>query len=223
MNVMDPHPDAIEIAGVVGDVRDLGLDEPVPPTLYTISSSPRMVLLVKTAGDPMRLAAPIRDAIHRADPEVAVLKAAPVAQYVGDSLARRRFALTLLAAFGGLAALLTAAGVYGLLAYSVSGRVREFGIRAALGASPANLLGMILRESAAVTVWGLAAGVAFSLAGARLMKSLLYNLSPMDPVSLTAAGALLALVTLLSVWLPARRAARVDPGAALRVEFGLIS
>ena len=218
MNVMDPHRDAIEIAGVVGDVRDLGLDEPVPPTLYTISSSPRMVLLVKTAGDPMRLAALIRDAIHRADPEVAVLKAAPVAQYVADSLARRRFALTLLAAFAGLAALLTAAGVYGLLAYSVSGRVREFGIRAAMGASPANLLGMILRESAAVTVWGLAAGVAFSLACARLMKSLLYNLSPMDPVSLTAAGALLALVTLLSVWRPARRAAGVDPGAALRVE-----
>ena len=105
-----------------------------------------MTLLVKTAGDPMRLAAPVRDAIHRADPEVAVLKAAPVEQYVADSLARRRFALTLLAAFAGLAALLTAAGVYGLLAYSVSGRVREFGIRAAMGAAPANLLRMILRE-----------------------------------------------------------------------------
>jgi putative ABC transport system permease protein len=177
-----------------------------------------MILLVKTAGDPMRLAAPIRDAIHRADPEVAVLRVAPVEQYVADSLARRRFALTLLAAFGGLAALLTAAGIYGLLAYSVSGRAREFGIRAALGATPANLLRMILGEGAAVTIPGLAVGVAASLACARLMKSLLYRLSPMDPLSLAAAGLLLSIITVLSVWLPARRAARVDPGAALRVE-----
>jgi ABC-type antimicrobial peptide transport system permease subunit len=218
MGVMDPHQELIEIAGVVGDVRDMGLDEAVPPTLYLISSSPGITLLVKTAGDPMRLAAPIRDAIHRADPEIAVLKVAPVAQYVADSLARRRFALTLLAAFGGLAALLTAAGIYGLLAYSVSGRVREFGIRAALGATPANLLRMVLKEGAAVTIPGLAMGAAVSLACSRLMKSLLYRLSPMDPLSLAAAVILLSMITVLSVWLPARRAARVDPGAALRVE-----
>ena len=218
MGVMDPHQDSVEIAGVVGDVRDMGLDEEVPPTLYMVSSSPRMTLLVKTAGDPMRLAAPIRDAIHRADPEVAVLKVAPVAQYVADSLARRRFALTLLAAFGGLAALLTAAGIYGLLAYSVSGRAREFGIRAALGASPANLLRMILTEGAAVAIPGLAVGIAVSLACARLMKSLLYRLSPMDPLSMAVAGVLLSVITVLSVWLPARRAGQVDPGVALRVE-----
>ncbi len=217
MSVMEPHPASIEIAGVVGDVRDMGLDEPAPPIIYMVSSSPRMTLLVKTAGDPLRLAAPIRDAIHRADPEVAVLKVAPVAQYVADSLARRRFALTLLAAFGGLAALLTAAGVYGLLAYSVSARAREFGIRAALGATPANLLRMVLSESAAVTVPGLAVGLAASLACAGLMKSLLYRLSPMDPLSLAAAAALLSIVTVLSVWLPAQRAARADPAAALRV------
>ena len=218
MGVMDPHQNPIEIAGVAGDVRDMGLDEAVVPTLYLISNSPGMTLLVKTAGDPMRLAAPIREAIHRADPEIAVLKAAPVAQYVADSLARRRFALILLAAFGGLAALLTAAGIYGLLAYSVSGRAREFGIRAALGATPANLLRMILKEGAAVTIPGVAVGVAVSLACARLMSGLLYHLSPMDLLSLAAAGVLLSVITVLSVWLPARRAARVDPGAALRVE-----
>ncbi|MGA2742983.1 MAG: ABC transporter permease [Bryobacteraceae bacterium] len=218
MGVMDPHRDSIQIAGVVGDVRDLGLDQPAPPTLYMISSSPRMTLLVKTAGDPMRLAAPIREAIHRTDPEIAVLNAAPVERLVADSLAARRFALRLLAAFGGLAALLTAAGIYGLLAYSVSGRAREFGIRAALGATPANLLRMILQEGAAVAIPGLAVGMAVSLACARLMRSLLYRLSPMDPWSLAAAGVLLCAVTALSVWLPARRAARVDPGAALRVE-----
>jgi putative ABC transport system permease protein len=199
-------------------VRDVGLDEPTPPTLYMVSSSSRMTLLVKTAGDPMQLAAPIRDAIHRADPEIAVVKAAPVAQYVADSLARRRFALTLLATFGGLAALLTAAGIYGLLAYSVSGRAREFGIRSALGATPANLRRLILKEGATVTIPGLAVGIASSLSCARLMGSLLYRLSPMDPLSLAAAGALLFVITVLSVWLPARRAARVDPGTALRIE-----
>jgi predicted permease len=218
MGVMDPHQDLIEIAGVVGDVRDMGLDDAVAPTLYVISSSPSMALLVKTAGDPMRLAAPIRKAIRGADAEVAVLKTAPVAQLVADSLAQRRFALVLLAAFGGLAAALTAAGIYGLLAYSVSGRVREFGIRAAVGATPTNLLRMILKEGAAVTIPGLAVGGAASLACARLMKSLLYRLSPVDPVSLAGAGLVLALITVLSVWLPARRAARVDPGAALRAE-----
>jgi predicted permease len=216
MGVMDPHQDPIEIAGVVADVRDLGLDEPVQPTLYMISSSPRMILLVKAAGDPMRLAAPIRNAIHRADPEVALLRVAPLTQYVAESLARRRFALTLLAAFAGLAALLTAAGIYGLLAYSVSGRAREFGIRAALGATPANLLRMILQEGAAVAIPGLAGGLAASLACARLTKSLLYRLSPMDPVSLGSAALLLSLITVLSVWLPAIRAARSDPASALR-------
>jgi predicted permease len=218
MGVMDPHQDFIEIAGVAGDVRDMGLDEAVPPTLYLISSSPGMTLLVKTAGDPMRLAAPIRDAIHRADPEIAVLKVAPVDQYVAESLARRRFALTLLAAFGALAALLTAAGIYGMLAYSVSGRAREFGIRSALGATPAKLLRQIFNEGAAVTIPGLAVGVAASLACARLMKSMLYRLSPMDPLSLAAAAVLLSVITVLSVWLPARRAARIDPGSALRIE-----
>ncbi len=218
MGVMDQHQDSVEIAGVVGDVRDVGLDEIVPPTLYMISSSPRMTLLVKTAGDPMNLAGPVREAIHRADPEIAVLKIAPLERYVADSLARRRFALTLLAVFGGLAALLTAAGIYGLLAYSVSGRVREFGIRAAVGATPGNLVRMVLREGAAVTLPGLAAGAMISLACGRLMKSLVYKVSPLDPLSLGAAALLLCVISLLSVWLPARRAARVDAGAALRAE-----
>jgi putative ABC transport system permease protein len=218
MGVMDPHPELIDIAGVVADVRDMGLDEAVPPVLYVIGNSPYMTLLIRTAGEPVQLAAAVRQAVHRADPEVAVMRTAPVEKYVGDSLARRRFALTLLAAFAGLAALLTAAGIYGLLAYSVSGRAREFGIRAALGATPASLLRLVLRQGAAVTVPGLAVGLAISLAGARLVKGMLYRLSPMDPVSLAAVAAVLAVITVLSVWLPARRAAAVDPGAALRVE-----
>jgi len=218
MGVMDPQQQAVEIAGVVGDARDMGLDEPETPTLYLISSSPAMTLLVKAAGDPMQLAAPIRTAIRRADPEIAVAKVQPLDRYLADSVARRRFALTLLAAFGGLAALLTGAGIYGLLACAVSARVREFGIRAALGASPANLQRMIVREGGMVALPGLVAGGVLSLVLLRWMKSLLYQLSAMDPASLAAVVALLCGITLVSVWLPAHRAARVDPGAALRSE-----
>jgi putative ABC transport system permease protein len=219
MGVVDRHQDLIEIAGVVGDVRDMSLDEAAAPTLYLISSSPRMTLLIESAGDPMGLVAPIREAIHRADSEIAVTAAAPLDRYVADSLAHRRFALTLLAAFGTLAAFLTAAGIYGLLAYTLSGRVREFGIRAALGASPVSLVKMMMREGAAIAIPGLAAGVALSLAFARLVKSLLYRLSPTDPLSLAAVGLFVSAIVLLSVWLPARRAARVDPSAALRVQY----
>jgi putative ABC transport system permease protein len=219
MNVLDPHQDLIEIAGVVGDVRDLGLDEATAPTLYLISSSPRMTLLVRSTGDPMLLVAPVREAIHRADPEIAVTRADPLDRYVADSLARRRFALTLLAAFGGLAAFLTAAGIYGLLSYTLSGRVRELGIRAALGASPVSLVHMILREGAVIAMPGLAAGVALSLASARLMKTLLYRLSPTDPLSLAAVGLFVSAIVLLSVWLPARRAARVEPSVALQLQY----
>jgi putative ABC transport system permease protein len=216
MGVLDPQQTLISIAGVVGDVRDMGLDQAPTPTLYLIGGSPYMTLLVKTGDDPSGLVAPIRAAIHRADPEAAVVKTAPLGQYVTDSLARRRFALTLLAVFAGLAALLTAAGIYGLLAYSVSGRLREFGIRAALGANPAALRRQILKEGAAVMIPGLAIGLLVSLAAVRLIQSMLYHVSRFDPLSLAAVGALLVVITAVSVWLPARSAAAADPGSALR-------
>jgi len=219
LGVLDPQPEAFEIAGVVGDVREMGLDEPAAPTLYQITSSPSMTLLIKSAGRPMSLAAPVREAIHAADSGIAVGRTEPLDGYLADSLARTRFALTLLAAFGGLAAFLTAAGIYGLLAYSLSSRVRELGVRAALGASPGSLIYMILREGAAVAIPGLVAGVALSLAFARLMKTMLYRLSPTDPLSLAAVGLLVSAIVLLSAWLPARRAARVDPSLALQSQY----
>jgi putative ABC transport system permease protein len=223
MGVVDPNPAPVEIAGVVGDARDMGLDETAVPTLYVISTSPNMTLLVETSstrpGDAVGLLTSIRQAIHRADPEIAITRADLLDRYVADSLGRRRFALTLLAAFGGLAALLTAAGIYGLLAYTLSGRVREFGIRAALGASPLSLVRMVIREGAAVAVPGLVAGAALSFAFARSMKTLLYRLSPTDPLALAAVALFVSAIVLVSVWLPARRASRVDPSVALRVEY----
>ena len=142
----------------------------------------------------------------------------PLEQDVDASLAKRRFALTLLGLFGALAALLTAAGIYGLLAYSVNARVREFGVRAAVGATPGDLVFMILREAATLTLPGLAAGVLASLVFARFMKGLVYGLSPEDPWSIASAGGFLALLVLVSTWLPARRAAAVTLNTALRTD-----
>jgi len=217
LGVMDAKQTAIEIAGVVGDVRDFGLDEEPAPTFYAIGTGSG-TLLVKTAGTAAQSEREIRETVHRIDAEIVVRQARPLEQNVADSLAQRRFALTLLAAFAGLAAVLTAAGIYGLLAYSVNARIREFGVRAAIGATPANLVRMILREAGAVALPGLAAGLALALAFARLMKSVVYRVPLFDPWSITSAGIFLILVALLSAWLPARRAAGVDAAAALRSE-----
>jgi putative ABC transport system permease protein len=218
LGVMDPKPEADEIVGVVADVRDLGLDQETEPTLYSISTGPVTTLLVKTAAGSIPFAAALRKAIHAVDPEVPVTKVRLLEQNVSESLARRRFALILLAVFGGMAALLTGAGIYGLLAQSVNARLREFGVRAAIGASPGELVAMILREALTLTAPGLIAGVVLAVAFARVMKSFVYQLSPADPVSIASAGVFLMVLTFFSAWLPARRAAGVDPALALRSE-----
>src|ERR1700722_16130122 len=216
LGVMDPKQVSSEIAGVVGDVRDLGLDQEVEPTFYAISSGSSMTLLIRTEADPIRFAPAVREAIQAFDSEIPISKIQPLAQNLADSLARRRFALQLLGIFGALAALLTAAGVYGLLAYSVNARVREFGVRGAVGATRGDLVAMILREAAMLMAPGLAGGLILALAFSSVMKSFVYRLSPLDPLSLGTAAVLLVLLTMISAWIPARRAAGVDPAAALR-------
>jgi ABC-type antimicrobial peptide transport system permease subunit len=203
---------------VVGDTRDFGLDREAEPTIYTAIDAGPGTLLIKTAGSPAQSEPAIRQEVHRLEPQAVVRKVRPLQRDVDDSLARRRFALSLLVLFGSLAAILTAAGIYGLLAYSVNQRQREFGVRAAVGATPGDLVGMILREAAALTLPGLAAGVILSLAFARLMKGLVYQLSTTDTWSILTAGVFLALITLASAWLPARRAAGTELGKALKAE-----
>ena len=216
--VLDAKQSYGEIAGVVGDVRDMGLDQAAVPTVYGIFTGPVMDLVVRTAPGSNLSTAAVVDAIHNVDPEIPVTKVHQLSQNVADSLARRRFALILLAIFGGMAAFLTAGGIYGLITQSVNARVREFGVRAAVGASPRELIGMILREAMALTMPGLIAGLMLSLLFARLMKSLVYQVSPMDPLSIASAGLCLVVLTFFSAWLPARRAAAVDPAVALRAE-----
>ena len=218
LGVMDTKQALNEIVGVVSDVRDLGLDQEMEPTLYDVTTGPSMTLLVKTAANPGQFATAIRDAIHQADPDIPVTKIQPLAQNVSDSIARRRFVLMLLAILGSIAAFLTAAGVYGLLAHSVSARMREFGVRSAVGATSGELTAMILREAAALALPGLILGSIFFLGFSKVMTSFVYQLSPVDPLSILSAGIFVGLLTLLAAWLPARRAAAVDPAVALRTE-----
>jgi predicted permease len=214
--VMDAKQSSSEIAGVVGDVRDFGLDRDVDPTVYGIFTSPVMTVLIKTTGDPIPLVPAIRSAIQRADPEIPISTIQPLSQNIAAALARRRFVLTLLAIFAAMAALLTAIGVYGLLAYSLHTRLREFGVRGAVGASPTHLLAMILREAAVLMAPGLVGGLILALAFSNIMRGFVYQMSPLDPASLLSAAFFLLLVTLLSAWIPARRAAAVDLCTALR-------
>jgi putative ABC transport system permease protein len=218
LSVMDPKPQNMEIVGVVGDVHDMGLDQPVEPTLYGIYTGPVMTLVVKAASSSPELSRALRDAIHAVDSEIPVRQIRPLEQNLADSLARRKLALMLLSIFGGIAAFLTVAGIYGLLAQSVTARVREFGVRAAVGAAPRKLVAMILREALALTAPGVLAGAILALAFARVMKSFVYRLSPTDPLSIVSAAAFVVAIACLAAWLPARRAAAVDPAVALRSE-----
>ncbi len=218
LGVMDPKPTANEIVGVVGDVRDLGVDQEAEPTLYFIGTSPLMTVLVKTAMDSNGIAATLRRALQDADPDLPIAAVQPPQQNLTDSLAKRRSAVILLAIFGAMAALLSAGGIYGLLSHSVSARVTEFGVRAAVGAAPGELVAMILREAAILTLPGLILGGLLALTLARFMKSLVYQVSPADPVSIGISAVLLVLLTFFSAWLPARRAAALDPALALRAQ-----
>jgi predicted permease len=216
--VVDPQQTFDEIVGVVGDVREMGLDAGVVPTFYQIGTGPIMTLLVETAVKPEQLVAPLQAIIHQRDPQVAISSAKTLQQYLDESLARRKFTLAILGIFAGLSAFLTAVGIYGVFSRSVNARGREFGIRMAVGATQTNIRRMVLRETTIVAIPGIAAGVMLYVMFSRLMKGLIYRVSPTDPASLIGAGAAVCVLVLLSAWVPAKRASVVDPGECLRVE-----
>ena len=224
LGVVDPKPALNEIVGVVGDVRDLGLDQEVEPTLYEVATGPSMTLLAKTTADPGQFAAAIREAIHGIDPKIPVLNMRPLEQDVSESIAKRRFVLMLLAIFGGIAAFLTAAGVYGLLAHSVNARLREFGVRSAVGATSAELVGMVLREATVLAIPGLIVGSILFLGLSKVMKSFVFQLSPADPASILSAGIFVGMLTMLAALAtrPTRREGRSRDGSSNGVELPAI-
>ena len=175
-------------------------------------------LAARTSGDPRRLEETVRQVILGVDNTQPVFHIRPLESYLAESLASRRFTLTLLGLFGGLALLLAAVGIYGVISYAVSLRTRELGIRMAMGAERKDVLQMVLRQGLRLAATGLLLGLAASIVLSRFLTSLLFQVKPADGVTTIAVALILAAVALLANYLPARRASRVDPNEALRCE-----
>ena len=210
-----------EVVGVVGDVRLVQLETAPRSTLYWPQSQLTnnfMSLIARGKDGRPPAAADLRTALASVDPELPLTSIEEMEDVVARSLGRPRLTLWLMSLFGGVALLLAAIGLYGVVAFSVSQRVREIGLRMALGASSSDVSRLVLREGLKVALAGVALGVTGALFAARFLESLLYEVEPRDPMTLIAIGALLVAVALVASYLPARRASRIDPFAALRTE-----
>jgi putative ABC transport system permease protein len=210
----------VTIVGIVGDVTEFGLDHPVAPEFYTPHSegpSPSS-LIVRTIADPRTMADAITRAVHEVDSQAAVTHVLTLEQARAESFASPRVTASLLAIFAALALLIAAAGIGGIMALTVSQRVREIGIRIALGAQPSSILRMILGQGLLLAFLGVAIGVAGAFALKNLVASLLFGVTATDPTTFAGVAFVLVAATMFATYLPARRAAAVDPIIALRSE-----
>ena len=214
------------IVGVVGDVHFASLDTPAEDAAYLPMVTPAhdsgtyvpsdVTVTVRTAGNPAALMSPVRDVIHQLDRTLPTFQERTMSQVLANASARTRFTLVLLAIAGAIALTLGAVGIYGVMAYGVSLRRREIGVRLALGARPADVSRMISRQGISLAAIGVGIGLIAALAMTRFMRGLLYDVSSTDPLTLGGTCVLLLAVALIASWLPARRAAGVDPAMALR-------
>ncbi len=218
-----------EIVGVVGNVKS-HLDEPVQPTFFVPMAQvsyqsdqlfqgwfPTSVL-VRTEQNPLALTREIETNLRKADPSLPIGQVRTMEEVLSQSIAFRRFLMTLITAFAGFALLLAAIGLYGVISYSMSRRTHEIGIRMALGAERGDVLKMVVGQGLKLVLIGVAIGVAGALALTRFLSSLLYGVKPTDPVTFIAVSLILIAVALLACYIPARRASKVDPMVALRYE-----
>jgi len=209
------------IVGIVGDVRHQELAAPPTMQMYTPQAQltdSYLTMVMRAGGDPSALAGEARRAIWSVASDVPVYQVAPLVELVERSVGPRRFVMVLLGLFGAVALLMTAIGVYGVISYSVAERTREIGIRAALGASPLDIVRLIVGGGLAVVCAGLAVGVAIALAATRFLESSLYNVSTTDPLTFIAVAGVLLGVALVAQGVPVARAMRVEPTIALRQE-----
>jgi ABC-type antimicrobial peptide transport system permease subunit len=206
----------------VKDAKYTGLrEEPLRMVYVPYRPGPwnaQFALHVRTVGDPTALAGTLRQAVAAIDPSAPVFNVRTAEEEIGRSLLRERLLATITALFGALALLLAALGLYGVLSYGVAQRTREFGIRIAVGAAAARIVKLVMQEAVWMIVAGVAIGLGLSWAAGRIVRALLYGVEPRDPFSALIAVAVLAVVSGLAAWLPARRASRVDPIRALRYE-----
>jgi putative ABC transport system permease protein len=209
------------VVGIVGDVHEFGVREPKPPTLFASHAQfpvPDQTITVQSNSDPAQLIGPIRAELRELDAELPMSDVFTLEQIAGRSLGEERSYATLVGLYAVLALGLAAIGIYGVTTYSVVQRTREFGVRIALGASPSKILGGVLWRSLSLAGAGLILGGLGSLVLMRLLETMLFQLSPGDPVTLSAVAGALVVVTAAASWFPARRAKRVDPMTALREE-----
>jgi putative ABC transport system permease protein len=207
------------VIGVVGDTRYVTMDSaPTPDAYLPAAQAPRssMMIFLRTTGDPSSVAGAARQAIHDLAPHDPVYDVEDMTTRVATATAAMRLSVALLALFAGVALVLAMVGIYGVMWFAVTQRTREIGIRMALGAAPATVLGLLLREGIVLAAAGVAAGLVGALAATRILRSLLYGIGPSDPLTFAAIVATIGVAALVASWLPARRASRVDPTEALR-------
>jgi putative ABC transport system permease protein len=219
---MDGDPRLLTVIGVVGDVHDQSLETPPNPTIYVNyrqrpNAAGNFTCFIRTSGKPDSVLAAARSIVFKLDPNLPV-RFRPLTQIYSASLDARRFSLTLIGVFSLTALILALAGIYGVTSYSVAQRIREIGVRMALGASAWEVLGMVLKQGAITASIGVSLGILGSLVLTRWIQSQLFGVSPTDPVIFLGVALLMILVSLLACWVPGRRASRVDPMVALRYE-----
>jgi len=213
----------IIIVGVVGDVKHFGLDLPEEPGLYSPypQTSPWkrwMTFVARTQSDPGAMAGAIKQQIWKLDPQLPITKVKTMEEVAASSFAARSFNMLLLAIFAGLALVLAAVGIYGVMSYAVTQRTQEIGIRMALGAKAPDVLGLIIKTGLTMTLIGVVIGIGGALALTRVMETLLFGVSATDKLTFAVVSLVLIVVALLACYLPARRATKVDPLVALRYE-----
>jgi putative ABC transport system permease protein len=211
----------LRVVGVVGDVRHHGLDQPAQPEVYvpyTQASVESFVLLLRTSADPRSLASAMRSEIQRLGPELPVDPLAPAADAISASVAEPRLRTSLLNAFAALALALAAMGVYGVLSLSVAKSTREIGVRIALGAARGTIVRLVLGRGLKLVAGGATVGILISLVVSRQLERLLFGVGPTDPITFAGVAALLLITGLAASYIPARRAMRLDPIQALRME-----
>jgi putative ABC transport system permease protein len=210
-----------EIIGVAGDLREWSIDrEPLPTVYYTYAhlSFTSMIFVVRAERDPLSLSEPARRIVRRLDPAQPIAEIRTMDDILGENFSRQRFSAWLLSGFSIVALVLAAVGIYGVLAYSVTARTRELGVRAALGADSGRIVTLVLGTGARPVLGGLIIGILGALALTGLLRSLLFGIGPRDPLTFVVVPCLLAMVALVAAFLPARRAAHLDPMEALRAE-----
>ncbi len=207
------------VVGIVPDTHEMGLDESARPEMFIPAHNIRdMAFMVRTKGDPRTLESAVRAAVAEIDKDQAVVDVKPLSEHLHGSTQQRRFDSLLFAGFAGLALLLAAVGLYGVLSYSVMLRTREIGVRMALGARSGDVVRMILRHGLTMVLLGALVGGFGALQLTQFMQSLVFGMSASDPFTFAAVAFVLLLVAAVACYIPARRASRMDPMRALRVE-----